>query len=182
MADVLPAFRYHPDPVGTGSIVASPRSCLGCGRQRGYVYVGPVSADAELSEAICPWCIADGTAARQFDAEFTAPHGVGDYGSWDRVPPDVVEEISRRTPGFFGWQQERWWTHCSDGAAFLGCAGRLELDGMWRDAAPALEADAGLDADDWREYAAALDAEGSPTAYVFRCRHCGRLGGYSDCD
>ena len=28
----------------------------------------------------------------------------------------------------------------------------------------------------------ALDKEGSPTAYMFRCRKCGQLGGYQDCD
>ena len=180
MPDALPTFRYHPDPIGTGSIVASPKTCLGCDRQRGYVYVSPVVADAELSEAICPWCIADGTAATKFDAEFTDPEGVGDYGSWDSVPADVAEEISRRTPGFTGWQQERWWTHCGDGAEFLGRAGWQQVDGVWRDAVPALKADIQLDGDGWQEYAEQLDTEGSPTAYVFKCRHCGQLGGYSD--
>ena len=35
--DPLPTFRYHPDPVGTGSVKAEPDTpCLGCSRIRGY--------------------------------------------------------------------------------------------------------------------------------------------------
>jgi uncharacterized protein CbrC (UPF0167 family) len=37
------------------------------------------------------------------------------------------------------------------------------------------------DVSHWDEYFALLSRDGSPTAYVFKCRHCGRLGGYSDC-
>ncbi|MES2523036.1 MAG: CbrC family protein [Gemmatimonadota bacterium] len=182
MTEPLPSFRYHPDPLGTGSIATSPEACRRCERQRGYIYTGPVYANEELGEAFCPWCIADGSAAQEFDAEFTDSEGVGDYGAWDAVPPEVVDEVTRRTPGFIGWQQERWWTHCADAAEFLGRAGRRELSERWPDAVPVLMAEAGLDGAGWTAYAAELDTEGSPTAYIFRCRHCGQLGGYSDCD
>jgi uncharacterized protein CbrC (UPF0167 family) len=182
MTEPLPTFRYHEDPIATGSIVASSNVCRGCERPRGYVYAGPVYAEDDLDDAFCPWCIADGSAARTFDAEFTDPAGIGDYGTWDTVPAEVIEEVSRRTPGFTGWQQERWWTHCSDAAVFLGRAGWRELEGKWADAVPALMADVQLEGDAWREYFDALDADESPTAYVFRCRHCSRLGGYSDVD
>lgn len=180
MPDPLPDFRYHPDPLATGSIIASPNACRRCGQRRGYIYTGPVYADRDLDDALCPWCIADGSAAREFDAEFTDADGVGDHGSWDAVPPDVVEEVSRRTPSFTGWQQERWWTHCGDAALFLGRAGRRDVEDRWSGVIPSLMADIGLEGEAWREYAAVLDAEGSPTAYVFQCRHCGQLGGYSD--
>jgi len=132
MSDSLPVFRYHADPIATGSIVSSPKVCRRCDRRRGYIYAGPVygEGDGELDEAFCPWCIADGSAATEFDAEFTDPDGVGDHGSWDAVPPDVVDEVSRRTPGFSGWQQERWWTHCADAAVFLGRAGRREPEAV----------------------------------------------------
>jgi uncharacterized protein CbrC (UPF0167 family) len=182
MSEPLPTFRYHPDPRRTGSVVPSPVVCRACGRARGFVYTGPVFAEEELEDAFCPWCIADGSAARTFDAEFTDPAGVGGYGTWDAVPDDVVDEVAHRTPGFNGWQQERWWTHCGDAAQFLGHAGRAELETAWHGAVPALMAEAELDGDEWREYLAALDANGSPTAYVFRCSRCGRLGGYSDYD
>ena len=182
MTEPFPQFRYHPDPLATGSIVPSTTVCRRCSRVRGYIYVGPVFAVADLDEAICPWCIADGSAAREFGAEFTDSAGVGDYGSWDAVPAAVVEEVSQRTPGFSGWQQERWWTHCGDAAAFLGRAGRREVETRWPDVVAALKKEAGMEGETWDEYFAALDADGSPTAYIFRCRGCGQLGGYSDCD
>jgi uncharacterized protein CbrC (UPF0167 family) len=68
----LPDFRYHPDPLGSGSVIASAESCDACGQARGYVYDGPVYAEDD-QWVFCPWCIADGTAARRYDAEFT-PH------------------------------------------------------------------------------------------------------------
>jgi uncharacterized protein CbrC (UPF0167 family) len=182
MTTPLPTFRYHEDPIATGSVVSSANACRRCGQQRGYIYVGPVYADQDLDDAFCPWCIADGSAAKTFDAEFTDAQGIGDYGSWDSVPAEVVEEVSRRTPGFSGWQQERWWTHCSDAAVFLGRAGWRELESKWAGAVASIKADVQMDGQDWRDYLSALDGWESPTAYVFRCRHCGQLGGYSDCD
>jgi uncharacterized protein len=181
MSDPLPVFRYHPDPLASGSVVPSDLECRCCGRARGHIYTGPVYAEEELNEALCPWCIADGSAAERFDATFVDPGGVGDYGSWDEVPPAVVDEVAERTPGFTGWQQERWWTHCGDAAAFLGLAGRTELEGAWAGAIPSIRSDSQLSDSDWPAYLAALDRTDGPTAYVFRCTVCGVLGGYSDC-
>jgi hypothetical protein len=67
----LPDFPYHPDPITTGFVEASDTECIGCGKARGFIYTGPVYAVDELVEVICPWCIADGTAATKLDAEFT---------------------------------------------------------------------------------------------------------------
>ena len=111
----LPSFRYHPDPVGTGSIVESDRWCDVCDVARGYVYDGPVYGDVLDEPAICPWCIADGRAARSLGVELTdvgieVPEG---------VPEHVLDELVHRTPGFTGWQQEHWLFHCDDAAAFL---------------------------------------------------------------
>ncbi|HZF69017.1 MAG TPA: CbrC family protein [Gemmatirosa sp.] len=180
MTDSLPVFTYHPDPVATGSVVPSAATCRCCERARGYVYVGPVYAEAELGDALCPWCIADGSAAERFDAEFVDAAGVGDHGAWAPVPAGVAAEVARRTPGFSGWQQERWWTHCGDAAQYLGPAGAPELRAAWAGALPAIQADVGFEGADWDDYLAALDRVRGPTAYVFRCRHCGQLGGYSD--
>lgn len=178
----LPRFTYHPDPIGTGSVVSSGTTCRVCERPRGYVYVGSPCAEEDLEDAICPWCIADGTAASRFGAEFVDAEGIGDYGRWEQVPDTVVAEVSQRTPGFIGWQQERWWTYCKDAAEYLGRAGQRELSERWPGAVEAIRAEIGYDGPEWNDYLASLDANGSPTAYVFRCRHCGALGGYSDFD
>jgi len=38
----------------------------------------------------------------------------------------VVEEVAYRTPGFSGWQQERWWTHCRE---WRNCCGAMRMPG-----------------------------------------------------
>jgi uncharacterized protein CbrC (UPF0167 family) len=176
----LPRFKYHPDPVDTGSVIPSDAICRACDHARGYVYEGFPYAEEDLEGGICPWCIADGTAASRFDAEFCDTAGIGGYGRWEPVPDTVMDEVSKRTPGFTGWQQERWWTHCGDAAEYLGRAGRRELSERWPDAIEAIRAEIGYEGDRWDEYFSALDSEGSPTAYVFRCCHCRAFGGYSD--
>lgn len=164
----LPSFAYHPDPIATGSVVASDDPCETCGAARGAIYTGPVYAVDEV-EAVCPWCIADGSVAAQFDATFTdvdpAPDG---------VPADVLDEIARRTPGFAGWQQERWLFHCNDGAAFLGRVGYDELQAQ-PGAIESLRSD-GVDDELLRH----LHPDGDATAYLFRCRHCHTNLAYAD--
>lgn len=174
----LPHFRYHPDPIGTGAIVAAEVTCLSCGQDRPYTYAGPVFAVDELDRALCPWCIADGTAAARFDAQFTDVF-------W-AVPDDVSEaatdEVLRRTPGFVGWQQERCLHHCGDAAAFLGAVGAAEL-ANFPDALDSLREE-GRDlqspAEQVEQYLALLDKNGQLTAYLFRCQVCAAHLAYSD--
>ncbi|MEV4384686.1 CbrC family protein [Micromonospora sp. NPDC049580] len=174
----LPQFPYHPDPVGTGSIVAAEVVCACCGRRRPFTYAGPVFAVEELDRALCPWCIADGRAAAMFDAQFTDV-------SWrvpDDVPADVTEVVLRRTPGFVGWQQEQWLHHCRDAAEFHGSVGANEL-AAFPDALEHLRlelAGSGWSDDDKDWYLQALSKDGPVTAYLFRCRHCGSYLAYSD--
>jgi uncharacterized protein CbrC (UPF0167 family) len=98
------------------------------------------------------------------------------------VPQTVIDEVTNRTPGFGGWQSEQWWTHCGDAAQFLGRAGKEELESLWPQAVQSIRENTGLDGAAWVDFFNALDKDGSPTAYVFRCAHCGAFGGYQDCD
>lgn len=178
----LPEFHYHPNPIKTGSIQPSEQKCICCGKARGYIYTGPVYAVQELADSLCPWCIADGSAHQKFQADFVDADGVGGYGDWAAVPMDIIEEVCFRTPGFAGWQQERWWTHCGDAAEFLGAVGRVEAIQAGQEFINSIRANAGMESDeDWASYLQALDRDHGPTAYLFRCRHCGKRGGYSDC-
>jgi hypothetical protein len=70
--------------------------------------------------------------------------------------------------------EERWLYHCGDAAVFLGPAGAAELE-AYPDALESIRAE-----EDDEELIAALDKEGSPTAYLFRCGHCGRHLAYAD--
>jgi uncharacterized protein len=139
---------------------------------------GPVYSQDELVDSLCPWCIDEGSAAEKYGAEFT---DVG-WGVPADVPPAVVMQLATRTPGFSGWQQEHWLYHCNDAAAFLGRVGWEELR-LHPDAVESLRQEHGADArpaEEVDEHLAALDKEGEATAYLFRCRHCGRHLSYSD--
>jgi uncharacterized protein CbrC (UPF0167 family) len=171
----LPRFPYHPDPLATGAIARSPVACTSCGRRRDYVYRGPVFAAEELVDCLCPWCIASGAAAAAFDAVFTDLEEPG-------VPPSVVERVTRRTPGFSGWQQERWLTHCGDAAAYVGRVGAADLDddpGTHLIILRELRR-RGYDVRQARELVRTLVRDGSPTAHRFRCLHCAAAVAYWD--
>lgn len=119
--------------------------CAACGLVRGYIYTGAVYSTEELDDRICPWCIADGSAHLKFDAEFTDSEGVGDYVLPKTLDESIVGEVAFRTPGFAGWQQERWLSCCGDAAAFLGHVGHSEIMSKWIDAIPSLQDDCGLE-------------------------------------
>lgn len=171
--ETLPIFRYHPDPIATGSIAAEPdMPCLGCNRIRGYIYKGPVYTEKNfiLNDHLCPWCIADGTAAKLFGATFT------DSNEVDGVSDDVRKELEQRTPGFDAWQQEEWLGCCDDAAAFLGVAGKGELERDFPEAVPVvkkyLRRELELSKEDAEDFYDGLSKDGEPSAYVFRCLHC----------
>lgn len=177
----FPQFRYHPDPLKTGSVRLSKQVCVVCSRRTGYIYTGPVYAEAELNEQICPWCIANGNAHAKYDAEFSDLAGVGGYHTWDAVPLEIAEHVAYRTPGFSGWQQERWFTHCGDAGAFLGVVGYDQLVQHGPAAVEAIASEAARHENgNLDQYVRALSATGQPTAYLFVCLHCGTYGGYSD--
>ncbi|HWZ42981.1 MAG TPA: CbrC family protein [Candidatus Saccharimonadales bacterium] len=175
----LPSFKYHPDPLGTGSIMASDKPCQVCRQARGFIYTAAIHSIIEL-DVVCPWCIYDGAARVLFHAEFTEVHSVGGYGEWTPVPLAVAEEVAFRTPGFSGWQQERWFTHCGDAAAFLGPMGRQELESLGLEAVSMVRMESGFEGEEWDSYFKSMDRHAGPTAYVFRCLHCECFGGYSD--
>ena len=182
--DNLPTFKYHPDPIGTGSVEKSDAECACCGKARGYIYTGPAFGEEDHDGDICPWCIADGSAYEELGVEFHDAAAVPGT-SFAEAPPvseAIIAEVTRRTPGFTGWQQEEWFTCCDDAAAFMGRAGKEELESKYPQAIEALKSSTDLEGEEWDEMFDSLDREGSPTAYVFKCLHCGKYGAYWDCD
>jgi len=169
----LPVFRYHPDPIASGSIVASANTCRVCGEARGYVYsIAPYSEADDLEEAICPWCIANGAAHDKFDAYFVDPAVFP-----DELVMTIAEEVSYRTPGYAAWQSEVWPVCCADATAFIGPtgiteirSGNYELEGMLMGYVVhemKISGGAAMRLID------SLNKDKGPTAYVFQCLHCG---------
>jgi uncharacterized protein CbrC (UPF0167 family) len=168
----LPAFRYHPDPIASGSIVASEAECRRCGQRRGFIYTGPVYAEAELGDALCPWCIADGSAHRELGATFVDSEAFpGD------VPATVVAEISERTPGYSTWQGEDWPACCKDATAFLAPAGIVEIRKGFRELEGGLLShiiyNMSVSGGAATRLLESLNRDAGPTAYLFRCQDCG---------
>jgi uncharacterized protein CbrC (UPF0167 family) len=178
----LPPFKYHPDPVKTGSIQSSDALCKCCGLSRGFVYTGAMfGPHDDLPRSLCPWCIADGSAHQKFDVQFTLVRNVGNYGDRQPVPEKVVEEVAYRTPGFTGWQEESWMTHCGDAAEFLGPASHADMVDYGEPLIQKLKKQARFRTEgQWEEFFMSLDGRNGCMVWVFRCRKCGELDCYLD--
>ena len=169
----FPRFTYHPDPVATGAVKASDATCLCCRRPRGFVYDGsPYSRRDDLDDAVCPWCIADGSAARTFGATFV-------QNSEDELKPAIRRRLFERTPGYESWQGEFWLCHHDDACEFHGDATREDLNALTEAEETLFLEENDFLQDDWTDIKADHDAKASSLGiYKFRCRHCGltRLG------
>src|SRR5690349_16202803 len=100
----LPAFTYHAAPVHKGIIETSEGTCSCCGQARGFAYVGPVrllSSNGDHPRELCPWCIADGSAAARFGVQFVRARALVSQD----LAPGIVEEVTCRTPGYSSWQE-----------------------------------------------------------------------------
>lgn len=170
----LPQFRYHPDPLATGAIEPRQTVCACCGQARGFVYVQPVYATSDLDEKLCPWCIADGSAAAKLGASFSDANPLQAAG----LAQAVIDEVTLKTPGYSSWQQEEWLTHCNDACEFHGDAMPEDVE----DASEATRADwmqhYGKTAKQWAAATRDYEPAGDNAFYKFVCRHCAavRLG------
>lgn len=171
MAQALPVFRFHPDPVRSGSVERATTACLACGQMRGFVYVAGCYASRDLDRALCPWCIADGTAHARFAVVFH------ELDLPLATPPAVVAEIEQRTPGFATLNPFDWPACCGLPMAYREPAGIAEI----RCRHPAVEPQL-LDAiairfscgrRAARRLMQALARDGDPCAHVFSCIVCG---------
>jgi uncharacterized protein CbrC (UPF0167 family) len=175
----LPQFRYHPDPIASGSIVTSDKKCRCCREARGYIYSGPVYAEDELDDSICPWCIADGAASSEFDATFVDSEAFS-----EEIPEAAMEEITERTPGFSSWQSEQWPVCCDDATAFIGPVGIKEIRAQYHE----LEGDLlsyiiyemQVSGGAATRLLNSLHKDNGPTAYLFRCLSCQKHHFYID--
>jgi uncharacterized protein CbrC (UPF0167 family) len=137
-----------------------------CGEERSHIYNGPFYSIEEV-EDICPWCIKDGSAAMKYDGEFQ------DAASCENVDKqEYLVELTTKTPGYSGWQQERWLSHCGDFCAFKSYVGWSEIKDLKEeltDDLQAIKADYGLTQEELEKY---LVNNSSMQGYLFQCIHC----------
>jgi len=164
----FPNFKYNPNALQLGIIKKEKTDCPVCGKTRDFVYAGPFYSVDEV-EGICPWCIKDGSAAKKYDGEF--------QDSESCEPADKEEyliELTTRTPGYSGWQQERWLSHCGDFCALKNYVGWTDIKDLREELADDLnqiQSDYGLKQEDVEKY---LVRNGSMQGYLFQCLHCGK--------
>ena len=97
----LPHFLYHPDPLATGSFVeGEAKLCPSCGKESN-VYYTLIPYCIEEIEHLCPTCIANGQAAKKFDAEF-----IQDAEWQGELDPEKNQLLFCQTPGYSSWQGE----------------------------------------------------------------------------
>jgi len=171
----FPKFRYHPDPVGTGTVEKSDETCIRCVEARGYVYVGSAFSeepeDAEEAvepEPLCPWCIADGSAAAEYACEFTDAAPLADA----ELKPAIIEEVIKRTPGYISWQENEWRTCCDDACAYMGDASREEVQGLEGEELEELLEELDWEGDEWAAFVAQYEPGGALSVHKFQCLHC----------
>jgi Uncharacterized protein conserved in bacteria len=163
----LPKFKYHPDPIKTGAIKKSNEVCECCEQARGYVYTSSIYAEQEV-EYICPWCIADGTAAQKFNGIFCDDYPLEEAG----VSEKVISEVCERTPGYNSWQQEIWQVHCGTACEFHGDAQKkdlIALVGAELDRFLRVEM---IKPEDWPHILDQYEMGGNPAIYKFICPEC----------
>jgi uncharacterized protein len=163
----LPVFKYHPDPLATGSVIESNAVCRCCGQNRGYIYTSSVYASEDLDNEICPWCIGDGRAAENFGATFVDDRPLREAG----IEEAIILEVTTKTPGYDTWQGDVWLSHCNDACAFLGDAPKEDVVKI---ANEHIQVNGGewIDAEMMKEIAKGYRPKGSPAFYKFKCLHC----------
>ncbi|RAS74433.1 CbrC family protein [Priestia endophytica] len=164
----LPVFRYNPNALELEFIEKEETLCPVCEKEREYTYTGHFYSVEDV-EGICPWCIADGSAAKKYDGEFQ------DEGCCEDVEEErLVEELIYRTPGYTGWQQERWLAHCGDFCAFIGYGRWPEIEPLREELQKDLQDIMSNYRLDNIEELKKLLSKRSAEGYLFQCLKCGK--------
>jgi len=164
----LPKFKYHSDPIKSGVIVKERTLCPVCREVKEYRYENKPYGEVDL-EGICPWCIADGRAAKEYDVDFNDYY---DYSS--EVNKSQIEELVKRTPTYISWQTEYWLTHCHDFCAFIKYVGWAEIEHLYNELKDDIDETCKwmhLSLEEFKDY---LFNDGDFQGYLFRCIHCGK--------
>jgi uncharacterized protein len=165
----LPTFKYHPNAYQLDIFVNEEGICSVCNQKRTIKY-NLVPYCVEDPDYICPWCIADGSAAEKYQGQFNDNYGIED------VPPEMLDEIVLKTPSYSSWQQEVWLSHCNEPCAFIGYVGAKEIEPYFDEIL-----------DDIQDYPeelikSSLSKDGALVGYLFECVQCAKRRLHVDCD
>ncbi len=191
----LPEFKYHPDPIKTGSVFESDEICNCCQKQTGYIYSGSLYC-RNRPDYLCPWCIADGSAAKKYDGEFISfitsevevsiPESVINTFISNLIQKikdlfknnksdEIYEELLKRTPGFSSFQQEEWQFHCNDACEFHGLATVGDFKKISEQETERLYEVTYLDSTELEGLKQGNDSIEQGHFFKFVCRHCSEI-------
>lgn len=178
----LPKFKYHPDPIKTGSVVESEEFCECCGKKRGFIYKGSMYT-RHRPEHICPWCIASGEAHEKFDIEFTSINYSVDEEDVECIcSEEIFNEVFHRTPGFSSFQEADWQCNCNDLCEFHGIATVGDFRKISEKETERLYRVTYLDETELNELKKGDENEEQTYFFKFICRHCGEIRFMMDLD
>lgn len=174
MSIEVPKFKYHPDPIKTEAFTIGEKvKCDCCNKETEVYYENPFYSVRDI-EYLCPECIVSGKASKKFDGEFQ------DCESCDEVEDEkYLEELCKRTPGYCGWQQEYWLSHCGDFCAFMGYVNWKDIEELGIEDDLIETYDEGLIGLAFDEIKECLKKE-TIQGYLFRCIRCGKYRLYAD--
>ena len=180
MNNELPLFKYHPYPLKTGNATEKQFVCLCCDRDQRYAYVGPVYSRHDIERgSICLGCIANGSAAERFDAQFT-----GYIDENESISKEALDELYKKTPGYVSWQEQIWLTHCGDICEFHGDFDSIELQKTYQDEENRfyLKKSLGCNDQELTEIVLGYDPIRStqPSFYKFKCLICEKVLVHTD--
>ena len=96
MKKELPFFKYHPDPLKTGTFETDKTViCDCCGKETDIYYSGPFYSVEDV-EYLCPECIANVKASKKFDGDFI------DIYFGEVSDEEKIDELTHRTPSYCG--------------------------------------------------------------------------------
>jgi uncharacterized protein CbrC (UPF0167 family) len=147
-----------------------------CQRRRGWAYktvhYGEYVAALQRGELleVCPWCIADGSAAAQ---------GISFADGTPRIkagiPEEIVREVTERTPSSPEFHQSAWQACCNDACAYLGLLSAAQIAGFFETGQVNLPSFLEGVRDRDTVFHALHMVEDSRAFWGFRCLHCGQI-------
>jgi uncharacterized protein CbrC (UPF0167 family) len=163
----IPSFKYNPDPFKIGVFKEKEAICPCCRKSTPVIYCGPFYTREKVT-GICPDCIKDGSAAEKFHGKY---HNVISYEYVeDRA---FIDELVHRTPGYHGWQQEIWLSHCGDFCQIIDYVGWGEIIHLQHELVADLEDLASRFNKSVEQFCKVLQNDGIIQGYLFKCVRCG---------
>ena len=168
----LPKFKYHPNLYSL-DIVTFEKGVCQCCQKEVDAFITSMYSPEEI-ECICLECVKSGEAAEKFEGDF-----IDSFES--RINDEnKIEELCKKTPGYYSWQGENWLVCCDDFCEFIGYTNTEELnelgitDVVFKDY---IEKNDNSDEDYSKKleyYKDNLKKGGFMSGYLFRCSHCGK--------